>query len=94
MKPPITVIIIPATGNSGKIGQSIIKTTVSTLIIAIMSIPVRSKIMRLKKPMMRETSRSVNMWNFNSSDDCREALSADIWRNGLNKVRINESIEK
>lgn len=53
-----------------------------------------NKIKREKNPTTRETRRSINIWNFKSKEDSALAESAEIWRNGLKRVRIKESIEK
>jgi len=57
-------------------------------------VPDIKSIKREKKPMIREMRRSMNIWNLISKADCVLELEADIWRYGLNNVRIKESIEK
>ena len=62
--------------------------------IRMMIKPTTRRIRREKKPTMRETRRSMKVWNFKSREASELAVSADICRKGLNKVRIKEFIEK
>ncbi len=56
--------------------------------------PTTSRTRREKKPTIREMRRSMKVWNFKSREASELAVSADICRKGLNKVRIKEFIEK
>ena len=57
-------------------------------------LPVSNKMRRVEKPTRREIRRSMNIWNLRSSEAEPEAVSAEIWRYGLKRVRIKEDIEK
>lgn len=90
----MTARIMPTTGRNGIIGQRIIRIKLTMPPKMIIMVPVNNNTKREKKPTTRETRRSMNMWNLRSSEALDEADSAEIWRKGLNKVRIKESIEK
>lgn len=91
---PVIVKTMPIMGTSGIIGQSIMRIILRMLSIMIIMVPVVKRISREKKPTIREMRRSINIWNRISREACALELEADIWRNGLNNVRIRESMEK
>ncbi len=91
---PTIVKMMPATGASGIIGQMIISIKLKMQLTTIMRVPVIRRTRREKKPIMRETSRSINIWNLRSREAPAEAVSAEIWRKGLNKVRMRDPMEK
>ena len=75
-------------------GQRIISKRPRIPLTTMINKPMTRRMRREEKPIIREIKRSINIWNFKSSEASVPAVSAEIWRNGLNKVRIKESIEK
>ena len=75
---PMTVKTMPATGARGIMGQRMTSTRLKMQLMTIMRVPVISRTRREKKPMMRETRRSMNMWNLRSREASAEAVSAEI----------------
>ena len=87
------LITIPAIGKRGITGQSTIKIKSNNPAKTIIITPTSNKINLEQNPIIRETSLSINAWNFKSSEP-ELVVSAEICRYGLNNVRISESIEK
>ena len=61
MVTPAIVMITPAKGRSGMNGQRRISRRLNALLARMITVPVISNTKREKNPMMRETSRSINM---------------------------------
>lgn len=80
MVSPVVLKIIPTMGSRGIKGQSIINIRLKTLPIMMINVPASNKTRREIKPMKRDTSRSINMWNLISSEAVLEADAAEIWR--------------
>ena len=80
MVSPVVLKIIPTMGSRGIKGQSIISIRLKILPIMMINVPASNKTRREIKPMKRDTSRSINMWNLISSEAVLEADAAEIWR--------------
>jgi hypothetical protein len=78
MVTPAIVMITPANGRSGMNGQRRISRRLNALLARMITVPVISSTKREKNPMMRETSRSINMWNLRSREELAPAVSAEI----------------
>ena len=91
---PITLRIIPAMGARGMKGHRIRRMRLRVPPRVITIIPVRIRMSREKKPIIREMRRSINMWNLRSRDAPSLADSAEIWRKGLKRVRSSDPMEK
>ena len=72
------VRMMPTTGRSGMKGQRMIKTRLMMPPSIIIRVPAISRKRRVKKPTMRETRRSINMWNLSSRDELALAVAAEI----------------
>ena len=79
---------------SGTIGQSKTRAKLQIAPVIMMIVPAIKRKRREKNPMKREISLSKNMCILSSREESALAVSAEIWRNGLNKVRISEFMEK
>ena len=79
---PMTVRTMPAMGAKGMMGQRMMRMRQRMPPVIIIMVPVMSRVRREKKPTMRETRRSMNMWNLRSREDSALAVSAEIWRKG------------
>ena len=93
MVTPTRLRIMPAMGKSGMKGQRMMRMRQSRPQISMARQPARSRIRREMKPMRRETERSMKRRNLRSRE-LLEVVPAEIWRYGLKRVRMRESMEK
>ena len=85
---------MPTMGAKGIRGQSKMRARLKMPPKTMMTAPMMRRINLEKKPMMRETRRSMNIWNLRSREESALAEAAEIWRKGWKRVRIRESMEK
>ena len=77
---PVIVIIMPTIGSKGINGHRIISIKLKIPPKIIIRVPAMSRKRREKKPIMRETSLSKNIWNLMSREAEPEAAPAEICR--------------
>lgn len=80
MSTPAMARIMPTMGSKGIKGQRIINIKQAIPPTIMMSAPAKRRINLDMKPMKRDISRSMNMWNLTSNEAVPEADSAEIWR--------------
>ena len=75
---PIMARMMPTIGARGITGHRMISARLMMPPMMIMRVPAISSNNREKKPMMRETRRSINMWNLRSREELAAAELAEI----------------
>ena len=75
---PTMVRTMPAIGTRGISGQRIMRARLKIPPTIIMMQPTMRRISLEKKPTIRETRRSINMWNLRSREESAPAEAAEI----------------